>query len=475
MPVSLTAAELAEITSAAPPAAPGAVFTGVQTDSREVKPGNLFIALRGETSDGHNFLEKALGAGAALFLVENNASTAAFSAQEKLIKVSDTLAAYAALARAWRDRLGYPIIAITGSMGKTTARNMLFSMLGEYARCGSAIKSYNNRTGVPYTLCSFDPDLAYGITEAGTGRPGGIEYLSGIIKPDICVITCVAPAHIGAFGSLASIAKEKLAILSHAKEGCPLIVPAEDEALWEEMRRQNIGARHPISTFGRRAGCAAWAEEIENRGLDGIAFTLHLGAERIRASSAAIGEHSAVNFAIAALAARVACPQISIQQIAAGIAKFKNEEMRGQVERLGGRLIVNDAYNANAESVKAMLKVAAAEMRRGKKIGLLLGDIRELGELGDRYHLEVAEAAAKLKPQFCVLVGEFSRVMQRELEKAGIDTLRADSAADPAIADFIAARDYDALFVKGSRGVALERAIENLKKAQAPQLKERKE
>jgi len=349
-------------------------------------------------------------------------------------------------------------------MGKTTTRNMTYAILSEMGKGGTSIKSFNNHTGVPYTLCSFNQDYKFGVVEMGMNHLRELSHLGSIACPNVCAITTVAPVHIGHLGSLENIAKAKLEILEYAAENSPLIVPADNEVLWNEIRAQKIREKHPILAFGYNADCDSWVSNVKNEGLDGISFTLHLKNESIDIKSSVAGEYNALNFAIAALIARTVFPTITLEQIKRGIENFANEKMRFETLTLGNRLIINDAYNANSESIKGLLRVAEVEKNKGKKIGLVLGDVRELGEHAIKYHEEIAQAVAHLKPNFCVSVGEYASIIQAACNTRNIPSLTASLSNDNAIIDFIKKQDYDILFVKGSRGIALETVIENLKK-----------
>ena len=435
--------------------------TGVEYDSREVRGGELFVALKGDKNHGHEFLRTAFDRGAALFLVESKEVAKYFPEPHRLIVVSDSLKAFWELATWWRTKLALPILAITGSVGKTTVKEITASILLQNSRGSFSLKSYNNHVGVPYSICKAGTEHAWAVLELGMNHAGEIHQLTKIAKPSVAAITIVAPAHIEMLGSLEAIARAKLEICDGLAEGSFVILNGMDRVLLAEAKLQKLDERFKLLYFGETG--RNFDAEVDNVKGDGesISFKLQIQGEVCDVVMNSIGIQNAMNGACAALSARALIPSLTIDQIRKGLSEFKAPLQRLAVKEIsGGRKIVDDAYNANPLSMKALLKLGEQYKSNGKNVGVVLADMLELGEFADKYHLEVGSAVAELKPDFLITVGEKSILYEQEPKKIGVQTFHADSAE---LAGILALKlNFDILLVKGSRGMKLEKTVSTI-------------
>jgi UDP-N-acetylmuramoyl-tripeptide--D-alanyl-D-alanine ligase len=466
MSLSLSKDQLIAIVGGSSPRAStgSVVCQGVEYDSREVRGGELFIALKGETTHGHAFVKGAFDRGASIFLVEDANALPDFPEPDRLVVVPDTLQAFWTLASWWRRKLGLPVLAITGSVGKTTVKEITASILLQHSRGSYSIKSHNNHVGVPYSICKFAPEHAWAVLEMGMNHAGEISNLTKIAEPTAAAISTIAPAHIEMLGSLEAIARAKLEIVDGLSRGAPLVLNGDSEVLKSEVSHANIAGRLKTQYFGAiGTGVALEAKvsAVESKGLDGVSFRLMLQGEETDVSMQIMGPHNALNAACAALSARALFPSLSLALIKKGLEEFKAPLQRLSVKELrGDRKIVDDAYNANPASMKALFEVGSDLKKQGKRVGTVLADMLELGEFSEKLHREVGEALARFEPAFLVTVGEKAKWYGEEAKKKNVATYEA---ASPELAAHIAMKlGFDILLVKGSRGMKLEKTVATL-------------
>ncbi len=473
MSLSLTKDQLIEIVSGHSLALSEGKLTahGVEYDSRQVRGGELFVALKGETTHGHDFLPQAFSRGASLFLVESEDVAKGFPEPARLIVVADTLVAFSKLANWWRRQLNIPLLAITGSVGKTTVKEISASILLQHSVGTYSQKSFNNHVGVPYTLCRIAPEHRWAVIEMGMNHAGELSALTKIAEPSVAAINIVASAHIEFFGSIEGIARAKLEICEGLAPAAPLVLNGSDPVLVKESA--SIAKNYAAHYFGQEAGhCSTTlhAAVSEVRTAEdpsaGITFKLTLMGESIEVAMQISGVHNAQNAACAALCAKCLLPEISIAQIKKGLEAFKAPLQRLNLQDLrGGRKLLDDAYNANPVSMRALLKIGVEYMRSGKRVGLVLGDMLELGSFAEAFHREVGVAVAELRPAFMVTVGPFSRFYREEALKAGVKCVEAES---PEVAGHMAMKlDFDILLVKASRGTRLDKTVAIILKGEA--------
>ncbi len=428
---------------------------GVGIDTRVDLHGRLFVAIRGDRHDGHDHLPAALHAGAAAAMVSRSwwdAADASVAATPglPLVVVDDTIAALTSLARWQRERLHGPVVGVTGSAGKTTTRAILEAVLSPLGPGTASIKSFNNHIGVPLTLLEADVDDRWIVLEMGTSGPGEIPHLVSIAHPDVAVITGTGRSHLEALGDEAGVAREKATILDGARVG---VVNVDRDAILPEIEARRA-AGIDIITVGTHARAARRLLARTPRPEGGQRIEL----DDFSAEFALDGPHNAVN-AVAAIevARRLG---VADAAIAAALAEAVPPSMRFSRRRLGDLEVFDDVYNANPESMHASL-AAFDELAGDHRRVIVLGDMLELGPDGAAMHREIGAFAGTLGPAHLVTVGGFRGEMADAARAAGSDATIHEAADAVSAATMIRGivEPGDAVFVKASRGVGLERVI----------------
>ena len=469
MPISLSRDELATIVNGqANATVERSTFTGVEFNSSEVRGGELFVALKGLSTHGHSFLDDAFRRGAALALVEDLELLKGAEHADRMIYVPDTLRAFQSLATWWRRELALPVIAVTGSVGKTTTKEIIAAILLQKSRGVYSVKSHNNHTGVPYTILKAGREHEWLVLEMGMNNPGELTNLSRIGEPDVAVITCIAPSHIGNLGSLEAIRSAKLEILAGLKTPGTFVMNGDDQFLSEGVKLLELSSKCRVLAFGQAVDSVVRIEAVESHGLDGISVSLAIkGAanesrdEQLKARMDLIGRHNAPNVAAAVLAVRAMFPDFSRELIERGLTHFRAPLMRLNLKTLAdGRMVLDDSYNAGPDSMRALLELGADLQRQGKIVAGVFGDMRELGDFSEKYHREVAERIVTAKLAFVVAVGDWARFYCDAAKAAGIPAIHAEN---PEVAAHLAQKmRFDILLVKGSRGIGLDRTVKTL-------------
>jgi len=434
-----------------PYAGTDATVLRVSTDSRNIRPGDLFIALRGEKFDGGAFAAQALQQGATGVVLDAIQAPDIAAA----IRVDDTRLALGRLAAAWRGRFDIPVVAITGSNGKTTVKEMLAAILRAEAGSDAAVLAtegnLNNDIGVPLMLLRLRDSHRYAILEMGMNHAGEIDYLTRLARPDMALVNNALTAHIGLLGSVEAIARAKGEIFNGLGDGGIAILNADDPHL--EMWR-DMNARRTMLTFGLSASAAvsgSW------RPADyGSALTLSLPNATLEISLKVPGEHNVRN-ALAAATAAFAL-DVAYSSIVAGLEGYRG--IKGRLVRtpaLHGSTFIDDTYNANPDSVKAALAVLATQP--GKKI-LVLGDMGELGEDAPTMHAQIGLAAQVAGVDRLFALGELSRESVRAFGKGAMHYERIQEL----LADLENSLDADTtVLVKGSRFMQMERVVNSFR------------
>ena len=434
--------------------------TGVSIDTRTLRPGDLFIALLGEGRDGHAFVTDALAAGAAGAMVHRDVPGAT-----RLLRVDDTLAALARLGGFSRERSEAQVIAVTGSVGKTTTKEMLRTALSPFGITHAAVASYNNHWGLPLTLARLPREAAFCVVEIGMNHAGEIAPLARLARPHVAVITTVEKAHIGHLGSIEAIADEKAAIMLGLEPGGVAVLPADSplfprlrEAANRVMAGQNAD-RPRILTFGTTPSADARLISIE-QDADGSVLVVDIAGRDLRLRLNAPGRHMAMN-AVAALAA-VAAVGLDPAAAAVALEAFRPLGGRGARRALalpgGNALLLDESYNGNGASMRGALDVLRLQPAR-RRIAVL-GDMLELGIEGPAEHRGLAgDAAAAADLVFAC--GPLMRHLFDALPAAKRATHAADSRA---LAPIVAAaiRPGDAVLIKGSLGSQMKRVVDAL-------------
>jgi UDP-N-acetylmuramoyl-tripeptide--D-alanyl-D-alanine ligase len=440
-----------EVVAALAPATIGGRFeaTGVTFDSRAVGKGDLFFALAGETTDGHGFVADALARGAAAAVV----SREVLGAHGILVRVPDTMKALADLGRAGRRRSRARVASVTGSVGKTSSKDALRAMLSVQGKTEASVASYNNHVGVPISLARLPADAAYGVFEIGMNHPGEIEPLARQVEAHVGLITNVEPAHIGHMGSEEAIADEKACLFAGMRQGAVAVLNRDNRhfaRLADHARRFGVTR---IVGFGKSdsADARLFACNLQDSGSDVVA-AIH--GKRLDYRLGAAGEHWAMN-SVAALAVVEALGG-DIARAAATLAEVKASPGRGLRRRLkfgaGTIELLDESYNANPASVRAMLAVLArTQPAAGGRRVLALGDMRELGEGADAYHAGLADAVAASGAAQVFLCGPHMQALWPKLAAGQRGAHKPDSTA---LASDVAAalRAGDVVAVKGSLG-----------------------
>lgn len=375
-----------------------APLSGGVIDSREAGPGLMFCALPGERADGHEYMCSALEKGAACCL----ATHVPEGVTGPVVLVDDVRSAMAKIAGACRDRLGIPVVGITGSSGKTTAKEMCAAVLSQKYNTLKTEKNFNNELGVPLTLFRIGPEHGAAVVELGINHFGEMSRLGAMAKPDIAVYTLIGRSHLEALGDLDGVLRAKGELVEHMPPDGMLIVNGDDEKLaaWRPARRK--------LTFGLGEGCDVRGVGFAPRGAEGSALTVLAGERRIELFLPAYGRH----LAYAALAAAAVGIELGLSdgQIAAGAADYAPVGRRARIIETPSLTVIDDCYNANPDSVKMAIASAGA---LGGRLVCILGDMLELGELSEQMHREVGEAA-RAAGALLLTAGERSAAMGGE-------------------------------------------------------------
>ena len=419
----------------------GRTFSSISTDTRSSAPGSLFVALRGERFDAHDFLPAAAAAGAVAALVRQGTPPVPGL---DLLEVPDPLRAFGTLARRRRDALRGPVVAITGTNGKTSTKEMLAAALGTRYVTYATRANLNNLVGVPLTILEAPEGTEAMVVEAGANLPGEIARYREIIAPDVVVITNAATGHLEGFGSLERVMEEKLSLA----EGVGLAV---------------VGVDPPALADGARRR----ARRVRSAGLDGADLVpdrvevgpdarpvLTLGGRTF--TLAARGLHQADN----AVRAWAVAEELGLDagEVAAALERFTLPGGRGELLQVGGLTILNDCYNANPQSFRAAIATAKS-LRRGRPLVFVAGTMRELGAESSALHQRVAYELVDLGPDLLAAVGDFVPALEPYAEALGERLLTAPDP--PALAPRLSERlrGDEVVVLKASRGVALERIL----------------
>jgi len=443
-------------------------FTGVSTDSRTTKTGDCFFAISGDNFDGHDFVSDAFEKGAVCAVVSREIKDSRFT-DKVILVVDDTVKAIGDFARGYRRQCTFKVVAITGSVGKTTVRQIAYHVLSQHYRVYQSPKNFNNQIGLPLSLLGADPEHQIVVVELGTNHPGEIAYLTGIAQPNIAVVTNVYPAHLEGFGDVQTIAKEKLSIseglptdgilIINAGIACPELACGELVEPVEGVLRP-AGPLARIITFGKSGSSDYQARNITPNGI-GSRFIID-GAEVYLPLA---GPGNIEN----ALAAWAVCSQfgITIDDFAQAVKTLSAVPMRAEVLQIGTLTVLNDCYNANPASMKNALDILANLVLKEKRRAVFIcGDMAELGRQTQDLHAELGAAVAHAKVRLLLTVGKSAKIVAKAAKNAAKYDLQTKSFTDILSAcnnlkKFI--KDYDIVLVKGSRVDKLEMAVRKLR------------
>lgn len=436
--------------------APNSHSTGISTDSRTIQSGDCFFAIAGENFDGHDYVAQVMQKGAACAVVSRDVD----GVPGLLLRVPDTIRALGDLARAYRQMNPFRVVAITGSVGKTSTRQIVHHVLSKHFRTHQAQKSFNNNIGLPLTLLAAKPQDQVIIAELGANHPGEIAELTRIALPDVAIVTNAHPAHLEGFGDLATIVREKLSISEGLRDGGVFIINGDIEPLVAIC--QTLG--RPFRTFGKAPNARYRAEAIVCSG-DHSTFTIQGKLVRLPLPGPGNVEN--------AVAAWAVCDQfgLSAEDFAKAVEDLPAVSMRAETLQIGGRTILNDCYNANPASMRNALAMlgnlrSCCDANRGRRLVFICGHMGELGPQSQSLHAELGVAAAEAGVDLFVAVGEPPKTAAqaaRAASRQDLQTLCFDDTLSVCghVQEFL--RPDDIILVKGSRTARLERVVEALR------------
>jgi len=452
--MKLTLSRVAEFLSATGEFDHKALAVGYSIDSRTIRPDELFFAVKGERMDGHDFVDSALNKNAAAAVVRKD-QLARYPVKTRLLAVDDTLTALQTLGSAVRRMWAKPLVGVTGSTGKTTTKEAIAHLLGTRFRVLKSEGNFNNHFGLPLMLLKLEAEHDIAVIEMGMSHAGEIAALAEIAKPDIGVVTNVAPVHLEFFNSVADIARAKYELIESLHAGGTAILNADDEYVSQFGR----GFHGKVVLFGMKPAADVRAENVQSGGPSGSTFDVVVGSCRERATLPLVGSHNIYN-ALAAIAAgldRGLAPSEAVD----ALASLAPADKRGQVVQLGNITIINDCYNSNPTALDAMVDTLAAMPAVRRMV--VAGEMLELGPAGKEMHRHSGRHMAEKKIDVLLGVRGLAQLMVEAARSAG---MRAEFVATPEEAgEWLAreSRDGDMVLLKASRGVKLEKALEKWK------------
>lgn len=435
------------------------VATGYSIDSRTLNPGDLFFAIAGDRFDGHDYVKAALEKGAVAAIARlGNVSDAD---PHRLLFVDDTLKALQSLGAAARRLWGKPLLAVTGSAGKTTTKEILAHLLNTRFRVMKTSGNFNNHIGLPLQLLKLEPEHDIAVVEMGMNHPGEIRALGQIAHHDMAIVTGVAPVHLEFFSSLAEIARAKYEIIETLYPGAVAVLNADDDYVCQFGR----DFRGKVVTFGLRRAADISAQNVVLRGAEGSTFDLVAGGVRERVTLPLVGEHNIYN----ALAATAAATERGVppSEAAEALATIQPADKRGEILQLAGATIINDSYNSNPRALNAMIDTLAS-MPAQRRI-MLAGEMLELGSTAEALHRECGLHAAAKKIDVVIGVRGLAKALAEAACGSGVQAQFAETPEEAGEWLVRELRPGDAVLLKASRGVKLERALTLLQEKLARQ------
>jgi UDP-N-acetylmuramoyl-tripeptide--D-alanyl-D-alanine ligase len=430
---------------------PRAVARAYSIDSRTIQPGDLFIAVKGERMDGHDFVHQALEKGASAAIVRKD-QVARFPDTDGILAAEDTLRALQTLAGAVRRLWAKPLIGVTGSAGKTTTKEAIAHVLATKFRVLKSEGNFNNHFGLPLMLLKLEPEHDLAVIEMGMSHAGEIAALAKIAQPETGVVTNVAAVHLEFFASISDIARAKYELIEALPADGTAVLNADDEHV-AQFGRDFRGNR---IMYGLAPSADVRAENVQSLGAAGSAFDLWVGRTREKATLPLLGAHNISN-ALAAVAVAVDSG-LTPSEAAAALATLAPADKRGQVVEVGNISVINDCYNSNPRALEAMVD-GLAEMPAKRRI-VVAGEMLELGSAGEQMHRRSGEHMAAKKIDVLLGVRGLARPMVEAASQAGMQAVFVSTPEEAG--EWLAreTRDGDVVLLKGSRGVKLERALD---------------
>lgn len=428
------------------------VLTDICINSQEIKEGDLFVPIIGERVNAHRFIESALEVGAATLTSEHFAITA----EKPYIKVNDTVQALQDISRYVRERLNIPFVAVTGSVGKTTTRNMIATAMRSSLQTFETQKNYNSQIGVPIMICRISSTDEIAVLECGMSEVGQITILSNLVKPKYAVVTTIGVAHIEQLKTQENIRREKLSIIDGLQDDGVLFLNGDDPMLVE------MKGTLPVQTmyYGTESWCDYYADHIQYDNGRSYFECVH-GEERVPVELSVLGKHNVLN-CIAALAVSHT-HGIPLETAATEFAYFHG--MRQTIIELENRFrIIDDTYNASPDSMRASLDVLCHIETEGRRIAVL-GDMFELGDDSDLYHYQVGEYLAALPIDELVVIGNHAKQIHKAVQDSGSKMKVYEFSENEEAAMYLLATlmPEDIVLIKGSNGMKMNEIVELLK------------
>ncbi len=440
--------------------------TNITYDSRDVSEGSLFCAIKGERVDGHSFIKDVVSSGAAAVLAQSIPDGAESFGDYSLILVDDTVDALGRLSGYYRGFSGAKAVGVTGSVGKTTTKDFIASVLGASFKTMKTQGNHNNEIGFPMTLFGLEPDTEIAVLEMGMSSRGEISFMTRLAKPDVAVITNIGTSHIASLGSRENICAAKMEIAEGMGRDGVLMINA-DEPLLTEYRESVAPSKKEVGIYNKNADYKA--VNIRTNDTSMTFDVLYDGRAAVNVEIPVLGRHNVYN-ALFAWAVGTSFG-MSEQDIRRGLLGFEGTKMRQKIYEIGKITVIEDCYNAAPESMRAAIEVLVAKAKKsGGAPCALLGDMLELGDDSRLMHDQLGQFAAQMKVDRLYCYGEMADTVAEAAIKRGV---RADNVYvctdknEPLrMAEMIAGsiKDGDILLVKASRGIAAEKVIEELKR-----------
>ncbi|MDP4179780.1 MAG: UDP-N-acetylmuramoyl-tripeptide--D-alanyl-D-alanine ligase [Bacillota bacterium] len=434
------------------------IIKDICIDSRKVKNGDLFIPIVGEKFNGHDFIAKAFEEGALAALTSEDIEDAEGSNDKTIISVKDTTKALGDIARYYRSKFDIPLVGITGSVGKTSTKDMVASVLEQRYNVLKTSGNFNNHIGLPLTVTSLNSDHEAAILEMGMSGLGEISYLSKIAKPKIAIITNIGMAHIEKLGSKQNILKAKMEIMEGLPQDGVVVLNGDDSLL--------LGLKgflkYKTVYYGTEEGLDYQAYNVKTMGETGVCFEIAIGNADYKINIPTPGAHNVYN-ALAAIAVGSELG-MSMEEIIKGITTYSSGKMRLNIISRKGYKVINDAYNASPQSMEAAIDVLKDIGGKGRTIAVL-GDMLEMGDWAYQAHVDVGKYVASKGINYLMTVGENGKNIANGALESGLPSETVFSFKDnKEINKFLSGfvKDGDLILVKGSRGMKMEEIAEEL-------------
>lgn len=425
--------------------------TGIVTDSRKILPGNLFVPLKGENNDGHDYISQVFAAGALASLSEMELA----ENPGNYILVDSALEAMQRIAAFYRNDLGIKVVGITGSVGKTSTKEMIASVLKERYKVHKTAGNFNNHIGLPLTIFDLKREHEVGVLEMGISDFGEMHTLASIANPDICVITNIGPCHLENLKTRDGVLKAKTECFDHMKENGRVVLNGLDDKL-NTIKEVNGAA--PV--FYGREGDTAYASDVTDLGLSGIRIRLHLNGEAREVTIPIPGEHNIYNALAAACVGHVL--GMELEEICRGIESVETIGGRSNLIHVKDMTLIDDCYNANPVSMKDSLDVLSKA--EGRKIAVL-GDMGELGDAEKELHAQVGAYLSGKNIDYLFCAGELSREIAREAKKNPMCTVAHFSSKEELIPALLQeVKEGDTILIKASHFMEFPKIVEALKR-----------